>query len=237
MSYRSCLSYPSYLRSFAVRRLACASASAVPDHHFRRPRTAVSGRYASASGVQLYEVGDLSPVVGDDAVLARPQIVADAAPQYRRLGRRELRSLFDAGNAEEPVDFPRRDRRAKLVEGVRPLVFARARHQHRARRRERDEKVLIPRQLTFVVLVTVELGHEPVRELVDYRPDRLALLVSRDRRAAAPGVVAHHPGDARVVRRRPQRGLAEARVPVQPDPLGIISKLVPESVLKMYEKK
>src|SRR5207253_697184 len=93
--------------------------------------------------------------------------------------------------------------------------------QHRARRAQRDQTMLIKRQLVRLLVKFLELAVKPVGETSVDLFDRLSNLAAARRGAAAARLQWNGQGDAFIEGSGQQRGLAVARMTDDRDAPGI----------------
>ena len=151
------------------------------------------------------ELDELFPIVGIDRVAAGADVVADVAIEQRLVGGRQLgdgERLF----AEQPIHRGGVVRGLELTVRIGPRVRRGAGDVHRPRGDEREQHVLIQRQVVLSVVEFAGVDAEPVGEAVDFG-HRLAELAPPQRRAAAAGLGRDGQREPLVLRSRPKRGL------------------------------
>ena len=87
-------------------------------------------------------------------------------------------------------------------------ILDRARDVDRSRRAQRDQQMLVDRQLILVVRIAAEVAAEPVRERRRDARDRLAVAAAAQRGTTAARVVRDHQRNSLVLRTGPECGLS-----------------------------
>ena len=106
-----------------------------------------------------------------------------------------LRNAAKTVGSEQSVDGIGVKSGEEFALGIGPQVFACASDVNGTRRDERDEFMLVDRQLVDFVAVFVEFLRKPVRERRVDTVDAFAKLTSRQRGAAASGIVGDYGGE------------------------------------------
>ena len=140
---------------------------------------------------------------------AAADVVAD--PALHRLVDRGHLVGGQAVAAEQTVDRVGGLGGEEFAAGVAPAVLHRAGDVERARGNERQQQVLVERQIVLGVVIAVEVVAKPVREGFVDMADGFAVAPARQRGAAAAGFVGDDQGEARVAGAGPQRGFAQSR--------------------------
>src|SRR5688572_8661714 len=110
---------------------------------------------------------------------------------------------------EERIDRRRVAQAQVLPARIRPEILVRAADKQRAWCDQRQELVLIDRQLGFCVLIGPQIAGEPVREARGQVVQPLAELAAKQRRAAVARAIGDDRGKALIESARPQRGFYE----------------------------
>ena len=108
----------------------------------------------------------------------------------------------------------------KLAVWIGPRVCRAACNVNRAGRDEREEHVLIHREIVLAFVELTSVDAEPVRETVELG-HRLAVLPAPQRRAAAAGLCRDGQRKPFILGSRPKRGLAHLGVAHDGHPIGI----------------
>ena len=159
------------------------------------------------------KIQEALPVVAGDSVRAFPQVIAHRPRDRRSDWRRSV--SWQSGRAEQFVDRARRAKREELTFRIGPAIPRRRGHVDGPRCDQRDQHVLIDGKRGGSIRIAGVASGEPERIAHDEVADRLAKISAREARAAFAAVVGDDHGKALIDGRRPERGLAEARMPHQ----------------------
>ncbi len=141
----------------------------------------------------------------------RPGVVVppDIARRQRRVEGRLRRRDAEIFFPEQTVDRSGGDGREILADRIGPLIGRAAGQEHGARRAERDEHVRVDGHLVPAARPLLERRGEPPRKVLRHVVDGLPPIAAREGRSHFSGTAREHGRDARIVRGRPERGLAQ----------------------------
>ena len=178
------------------------------QHVLRGPEVGRRGREAAERAVG--EVGEPQPVVLEEVVLPRADVVADGltdggVDRWQGVGAESL-------EAEKLPDRAGRDGGQELAPRIGPAIIDGAGHVERAGRGHRERHVGVDGQVQFVVGVAGERRTKPVREPAGDRRDCLAVVAPLERRSTTARLVRDHHREPLVAGAGPDGGLAVSRV-------------------------
>ena len=182
---------------------------------------AANGFWPRSPALQMAvgELDELLPVVRFDGVAAGSDVVADVAVEQRLVGRRQFggaQRFF----AEQLVHRTGVVCGLKFTVRISPRVRRAAGDINRAGRDERQQHVLIDRQIVFVIVELAGVDAEPVREAVELG-HRLAVLPAPQRRSAAAGLCGVGHRESLILCRGPKGGLTHFGMTHHRDSTGI----------------
>ena len=163
-------------------------------------------------------------------VVATPAHVIPPPAGDERCFEGRHRVAADRRVTEEAEDGRRLDERQELAARIGPQVFVGARDVDRARRDQRQQHVLIDRQLGDARVETLVGRGEPVREGGVDALHGLAVPAPAQGGSAFARFVRHHQREPRILGRGPERRLAAARVAYDRHARGIDPRLLREVV-------
>jgi len=139
----------------------------------------------------------------------------DRCVERRHFGRAQIRL------PEQSVDRAGGHRPEKFAVRIGPQVAAAGGDEHRARRRERNQKMRVDRHVVPVAGIFLEIAGELVAVVGGHVVDGLAEVAARERRAHLATLAGKDQRETPVLRAGPQHRLAQARMPDERDALRV----------------